>query len=73
MAKVLSTIKATLTRLIFSAHSIVAVWQVVQNKSDNIYWTLCCPLLLLLFEGIFTIFIKKTQEWRWYAFIINNL
>ncbi|XP_013112408.1 transmembrane protein 26 [Stomoxys calcitrans] len=67
MAKIISTIKATLTRIIFSAHSLIAIWQVVKNKNDMMYWSLSCPLLLLLFEGIFTIFIKKTQEWRWFC------
>jgi len=65
MAKIISTIKAILTRIIFSAHSLLAIWQVVALKSDIIYWALCGPLLLLLLEGIFTIMIKKTQEWRW--------
>lgn len=65
MAKIISTIKAILTRIIFSAHSLLAIWQVTTFKNDIIYWTLCGPLLLLLLEGIFTIMIKKTQEWRW--------
>ncbi|XP_001358238.3 transmembrane protein 26 [Drosophila pseudoobscura] len=67
MAKIISTIKAILTRIIFSAHSLLAIWQVTTFKDDIIYWTLCGPLLLLLLEGIFTIMIKKTQEWRWFC------
>ncbi|ALC47652.1 CG14238 [Drosophila busckii] len=67
MAKIISTIKAILTRIIFSAHSVLAIWQVTTFKKDIIYWTLCGPLLLLLLEGIFTIMIKKTQEWRWFC------
>ncbi|KAH8311388.1 hypothetical protein KR044_006033 [Drosophila immigrans] len=67
MAKIISTIKAILTRLIFGAHSLLAIWQVTTFKKDIIYWTLCGPLLLLLLEGIFTIMIKKTQEWRWFC------
>ncbi|KAH8384058.1 hypothetical protein KR009_011978 [Drosophila setifemur] len=67
MAKIISTIKAVLTRIIFSAHSLIAVWHVTNLKHEKIYWTLCAPLLLLLFEGIFTIMIKKTQEWRWFC------
>lgn len=65
MAKIISTIKAILTRIIFSAHSLLAIWHLVIIKEDHKYWTLCGPLLLLLLEGIFTIMIKKTQEWRW--------
>ncbi|XP_034659924.1 transmembrane protein 26 [Drosophila subobscura] len=67
MAKIISTIKAILTRIIFSAHSLLAIWRVTTFKNDIIYWTLCGPLLLLLLEGIFTIMIKKTQEWRWFC------
>ncbi|KAH8381505.1 hypothetical protein KR093_006906 [Drosophila rubida] len=67
MAKIISTIKAILTRIIFGAHSLLAIWQVTTFKKDLIYWTLCGPLLLLLLEGIFTIMIKKTQEWRWFC------
>ncbi|XP_017052392.1 transmembrane protein 26 [Drosophila ficusphila] len=67
MAKIISTIKAILTRIIFSAHSLLAIWQVVAIKSDIKYWALCGPLVLLLLEGIFTIMIKKTQEWRWFC------
>ncbi|XP_034487233.1 transmembrane protein 26 [Drosophila innubila] len=67
MAKIISTIKAILTRIIFSAHSLLAIWQVTTFKKDIFYWTLCGPLLLLLLEGIFTIMIKKTQEWRWFC------
>ncbi|XP_022215148.2 transmembrane protein 26 [Drosophila obscura] len=67
MAKIISTIKAILTRIIFGAHSLLAIWRVTTFKDDIIYWTLCGPLLLLLLEGIFTIMIKKTQEWRWFC------
>lgn len=65
IARIISTIKATLTRLIFGAHSAIAIWQVVYTTDEIIYWSLGAPLLLLLTEGIFTIFVKKTQEWRW--------
>ncbi|XP_055906907.1 transmembrane protein 26 [Eupeodes corollae] len=67
MAKIISTIKAILTRLIFSAHSLIAIWQVTENKGHIIYWSLCGPLALLLLEGIFTLAIKKNQEWRWFC------
>uniref|UniRef100_A0A1A9UFP5 Transmembrane protein 26 n=1 Tax=Glossina austeni TaxID=7395 RepID=A0A1A9UFP5_GLOAU len=67
IARIISTIKATLTRLIFGAHSAIAIWQVVYTTDEIIYWSLGAPLLLLLTEGIFTIFVKKTQEWRWFC------
>ncbi|XP_017472200.1 PREDICTED: transmembrane protein 26 [Rhagoletis zephyria] len=67
MAKILSTFKAILTRMFFGAHSILAIWQVTVNTRNYIYWSLCAPLVLLLLEGIFTLMIKKTQEWRWFC------
>ncbi|XP_067618297.1 transmembrane protein 26 isoform X2 [Eurosta solidaginis] len=67
MAKIFTTFKAILTRMFFGAHSILAIWQVTVNTRKYIYWSLCGPLVLLLLEGIFTLMIKKTQEWRWFC------
>lgn len=65
MAKIIATIKAIITRIIFSAHSAIAIWQVTQYKRDQNYWLLSIPLGILFFEGLFTLAIKKNQEWRW--------
>ncbi|XP_055375414.1 transmembrane protein 26 [Condylostylus longicornis] len=67
MAKIITTIKAILTRIIFSAHSLIAIWQVTQNKNEPIWWCLCGPIGLLAIEGVFTLAIKKNQEWRWFC------
>lgn len=72
MAKLLATFKAVLTRIIFSAHGFIAIWQVTQFKKDLIYWYLSAPIGLLIFEGIFTLVIKKNQEWRWLVAILKN-
>lgn len=61
MARFLATLKAIITRLLFSAHSISAIWQVAQSKGP-VWWTLCIPIGLLFLEGIFTLTIKKNQE-----------
>lgn len=65
MAKFIASVKAILTRLVFAAHGFVAVWQVTNFKQNQIYWYLCCPIVLLFFEGIFTLTIKTNQEWKW--------
>jgi len=65
MASFIDTIKAILTRLIFSVHGIVAIYRVVTIKNDPWYWYLATTILLLVFEGIFTLTIKETQEWKW--------
>ncbi|XP_062555848.1 transmembrane protein 26 [Armigeres subalbatus] len=67
MAKLLATIKAIITRIIFSTHGFIAIWQVTQNKKDPIYWCLCVPIGVLFVEGVFTLAIKKNQEWRWFC------
>ncbi|KAL5285197.1 hypothetical protein ACFFRR_007132 [Megaselia abdita] len=68
MAKIISTIKAILTRIIFSVHSLIAVYTVYALYGfDSFYAILCSPLLVLLLEGIFTLAIKKNQEWRWFC------
>ena len=65
MAKLLASIKAIMTRLIFASHGFVTIWQVTTFKKSPIYWYLCCPIILLFFEGIFTLTIKENQEWKW--------
>ncbi|XP_053670058.1 transmembrane protein 26 [Anopheles nili] len=67
MAKLLATFKAILTRILFAAHGFIAIWQVTQNKKDPVYWSLCAPIGVLCIEGIFTLAIKKNQEWRWFC------
>ncbi|XP_061503801.1 transmembrane protein 26 [Anopheles gambiae] len=67
MAKLLATFKATVTRILFAAHGFIAIWQVTQNKKEPIYWCLCAPIGVLFIEGIFTLAIKKNQEWRWFC------
>ncbi|ETN63161.1 transmembrane protein 26 [Anopheles darlingi] len=62
MAKLLATFKAVLTRILFAAHGFIAIWQVTQNKTDPIYWSLCAPIGVLCIEGIFTLAIKKTKN-----------
>jgi len=67
MAKFLATIKAIITRLLFASHGFIAIWQVTTFKKNPYFWYLSCPILLLFFEGIFTLTIKENQEWKWYV------
>ena len=67
MAKFLATIKAIITRLVFASHGFIAIWQVTTFKRNPYFWYLSCPILLLFFEGIFTLTIKENQEWKWYV------
>ncbi|KAL7010703.1 hypothetical protein ACKWTF_016844 [Chironomus riparius] len=67
MAKFIATLKAIITRIMFGAHGALAIWQVTQYKKNPIYWSLSTPIGLLALEGIFTLAIKKNQEWRWFC------
>lgn len=69
MGTFLAVIKAIITRLVFAAHGFIAIWQVTLFKRNNFYWYLSSPILLLFFEGIFTLAIKENQEWKWYVFV----
>lgn len=70
MAKFIATIKAIITRIVFAAHGFIATWQVTIFKKNYFYWYLSSPILLLCFEGIFTLTIKENQEWKWYVLFI---
>ncbi|XP_032788806.1 uncharacterized protein LOC116926122 isoform X1 [Daphnia magna] len=67
MGKVVDVLKAILTRLIFAGHGFIAIWRVTTIKDDPAYWYLSISLLVLAFEGIFTLTIKANQEWRWFC------
>ncbi|KAG4076381.1 hypothetical protein HA402_005824 [Bradysia odoriphaga] len=67
MAKLIATIKAIITRVLFGTHGFIAIWQVARNKENPVYWYLCAPIGLLVLEGLFTLAIKKNQEWRWFC------
>lgn len=67
MAKCWATVKAIITRFVFASHGLIAIWQVTTFKKNPYFWYLSCPILLLFFEGIFTLTIKENQEWKWYV------
>ena len=41
--------------------------RVVNMKGDQYYWYLGLTILCLGFEGIFTLAIKESQEWRFFC------
>ncbi|XP_061381815.1 transmembrane protein 26 isoform X2 [Danaus plexippus] len=67
IGRVLATIKAVITRLVFACHGIIAIWQVTFFKDNMEYWYLASPILLLIVEGVFTLTIKENQEWKWFC------
>ncbi|KPJ10121.1 Transmembrane protein 26 [Papilio machaon] len=73
VGKVLATIKAVITRLVFACHGIIAIWQVTVFKNSIEYWYLASPILLLIFEGVFTLTIKDNQEWKWNRMLLMGI
>ncbi|XP_029166996.1 transmembrane protein 26 [Nylanderia fulva] len=67
MTKFLATIKAIITRLVFASHGFIAIWQVTTFKKNPYFWYLSSPIVLLFFEGVFTLTIKESQEWKWFC------
>ncbi|XP_049834595.1 transmembrane protein 26 isoform X4 [Schistocerca gregaria] len=67
MARVLATLKAVATRAVFGGHGLLAIWQVTVFKRDPRFWYLCAPIIMLAFEGVFTLTIKESQEWKWFC------
>ena len=43
------------------------VHRVVNMKDDPYYWYLALTVLCLGFEGVFTLAIKETQEWKFFC------
>nr|XP_022907038.1 transmembrane protein 26 [Onthophagus taurus] len=67
MGTLLAILKAIFTRLVFAGHGFIAIWQVTLFKKNYFYWYLSSPIILLFFEGLFTLAIKETQEWKWFC------
>ncbi|XP_047002792.1 transmembrane protein 26 [Schistocerca americana] len=67
MGRVLATLKAVATRAVFGGHGLLAIWQVTVFKRDPRFWYLCAPIIMLAFEGVFTLTIKESQEWKWFC------
>ena len=42
-------------------------YRVVALKGDPYYWYLSITVLLLGFEGVFTLAIKESQEWKYFS------
>ena len=46
---------------------LISPTRVVNMKGDQYYWYLGLTILCLGFEGIFTLAIKESQEWRFFC------
>ncbi|XP_018408582.1 PREDICTED: transmembrane protein 26-like [Nanorana parkeri] len=60
-------LSAILSRVIFTVHGFLLVWQVVLVKHNPHYWMLVIGLLLLYVEMVLTITITRKGEWKWFS------
>ncbi|XP_064642684.1 uncharacterized protein LOC135496996 [Lineus longissimus] len=66
---IVTMIKAVIARLIFGIHSFVAIWRVTDVKGP-VYWCLALALMVLMIEGVMTIWKKKGAEWKWFSPVV---
>ncbi|XP_071969556.1 transmembrane protein 26-like [Engystomops pustulosus] len=60
-------LSAILSRIIFTVHGFLLVWQVVEVKKNTRYWMLLIGLLLLYMEAVVTLTITRKGEWKWFS------
>jgi len=61
-------LSAVITRLVFSAHCLLAFVWIVQNQTWCIYYVaLITGLILLLIESLYTIIARKGNEYKWFC------
>jgi hypothetical protein len=57
-------LKAIVTRLMFLAHALLAVWRLVQT-TGNVFWLFAVSYVGLLVETVVILFKRRGQEWSW--------
>ncbi|KAM5142260.1 transmembrane protein 26-like [Mantella aurantiaca] len=60
-------LSAVLSRVIFTVHGFLLVWQVVSVKCNPQYWMLVIGLLLLYVEMALTLTLTRKGEWKWFS------
>ncbi|KAM9299043.1 transmembrane protein 26-like [Gastrophryne carolinensis] len=60
-------LSASLSRIIFTVHGFLLVWQVVLVKNNPRYWMLMIGLILLFMEMVATLVLTKKGEWKWFS------
>lgn len=65
MPSILEFIGAIITRVLFGVHAVFVIWIVLQLFSGNQeYWAVCTGLCFLAIETLFTLVVRKGQEYR---------
>lgn len=58
--------RALVVRLMFALHGFLTIWLLTVVSHDSNHWYTVASLTGLLLETVFTIYVKKGQEWKWY-------
>ena len=62
---VVFVVKAILVRLLLIAHSVVTIWRTTDVLGDKWYWLLAIANILLVVDGLYSVFKLKGQERKW--------
>ncbi|KAK6965517.1 hypothetical protein BgiMline_029540 [Biomphalaria glabrata] len=63
--RILSVVKALISRGLFVLHGLFCIWRVTVIKRNIIFWSLSGTIPLLVIETFFTLCKKKGREWKW--------
>ena len=66
MARLFSLfLRALLPRFLFVGHGMVGILVLALTESNNNYWALSTFLILIVFEGIYNVLVRKGKEFDW--------
>jgi len=57
--------RAISVRVLFGCHGLIAIWRLHTTTEKPQFWMICGALLLLIMEGVITIYKKRGNEWKW--------
>lgn len=63
--KCVTLCKAIFVRLLLISHNLLAVWRVKVAYNNDTYWLLALGVILIAWEGQYTILKNDGIEWKW--------
>ncbi|XP_053307595.1 transmembrane protein 26-like [Spea bombifrons] len=67
MSKLMRILLAIVSRSLFTAHGVLLVWRVVEEKKNSLYWMLLIGLILVYVDMAVTLTITEKGEWKWFS------
>ena len=61
----LPVILAIFVRLLLIGHNVMTVWRVTVAYNDDLYWLLLISNVLMIAEGMFTIYTRGGMDYKW--------